>query len=564
MRPPAPDPAPDPPTAPAAGPLRLGACLASTPRAVWALATLFAALMAAYALLVPTYHGPDESKHVDMLFAVREPGGWPAERSRLMNAQVVESTRAAGYDPGRQARTEDEAVARALRPTLDDLAPDAPSAITSQMWQHPPLGYLVTAVALGVTTAVVPTAGGWAHDQVVGVARLLDALVLVPLPLLTFWTARRLGGRRAATAAAVLAIAVPGVAHIGASVTNDGLLIALVGLVTLGLAHVTTGDLSARTGLVVGVAAGLALLTKGFALFLPAWITAAYALAVWRGGPVRRAATAGALALGVAGALGGWWWLRNLLDLGVVQPQGFSPLPAPAGFVPDAGRWLATLAGVTPRTFWGYFGWTEAPLPWAAVAVAAAVVTSGLALAVARRRPTGRSPADARRPRAGRWRRGDIALLLGGVAGTGAIMAYGSWGVYADSGRLGAMHGRYVMPGLVGLMTGAALGLATTPRRWARALPVALLAGAGGLHAVAGTVLLRRYWMPDGAGYGDGVAAMLAWSPWTPAVAGAAAVAVAAAFAWATAELVVAPSPAGPTRSSRGAASPRRPRLPPC
>lgn len=513
----------------AAGGLRLGACLRTTPRVVWALAALFGTVMAAYTVLVPTYHGPDESKHVDMLFAVVEPGGWPTERERFMNEQVVESSRAAGYEPGRRARTADEAVPRGRRPTFDELAPDAPSAVTSQMWQHPPLGYVVTAVTLGFVTAVVPTAGGWAHDQVVGLARLLDALVLVPLPLLAFWAARRLGGRRAATAATVLAVAVPGVAHIGATVTNDGLLITLIGLATVGLVHVATGDLSLRTALLVGLTAGLALLTKGFALFLPAWITAAYALAVWRGGQVRRAATAGALAMGVGSAVGGWWWLRNLLDLGVVQPQGFSPTPAATGFVPDVSQWFATLVDVTPRTFWGYFGWTEAPLPWAAVGVAATVVTAGVTLAMVRR------------PAAARWRRGDVGLALGGLAGTGAIMAYGSWSLYAITGRVGAMHGRYVMPGLVGLMTAAALGLtAALPPRLRRALPVALLAGAGGLHLLAAAVLLHRYWMPRGDSYADGIAAMLSWSPWSPAVASTAAVLAVGTFSWAAAELALA------------------------
>lgn len=513
---------------PETGPLRLGACVRSTPRAVWALAALFAALMAAYSLLVPVYHGADESKHVDMLVAVREPGGWPAEHERVMNEQVLESTRAAGYAPGRDARTAEEAVPRAQRPTLDELAADAPSTVPSQMWQHPPLGYVTTAITLGVVTAVVPAPGGWAHDQIVGLARLLGGLLLVPLPLLAFWTARRLGGRGAATSAAVLAVAVPGVVHVGATVNNDGLLIVLVGAVTLPLVFIATGDLSLRTALTTGLLAGFALLTKGFALFVPAWIIAAYLLAAWRGGrrSLRPAATAAALSVGVAGLVGGWWWLRNLRDLGVVQPQGLPPSPVGSDFSPELAPWLARLASTLPRTFWGSFGWVEAPLPWAAVGAAAGVITLGLVIALVTRR------------RGQRWRRADVALLLGAVAGTAAIMVYGSWTTYLDTGRRAAMHGRYLMAGVIGLVVAAALGLTVRlNRRWAALLPLGLLAGAGALHLLAGVVMVDRFWRPADASYGDGLASMLAWSPWPPAVAVATGALVAAAFVWAASEL---------------------------
>lgn len=517
---------------------------------------MFAAAMGLHAILVPLYHGPDESKHVDMLFAVREPGGWPGPPGRRMNEQVVRSTQAVGFEPGRAARTADEAVPRAQRPALEELAPDTPSEVRNQMWQHPPLGYVGTAAALGVVTAVVPASAGWSHDQVIGLARLLDGLVLVPLPLFAYWAARRLTGPgTAASSAAVLAAAVPAAAHIGGTVTNDGLLVALLGLLTVPLVHVATGDLSLRTAAVTGVVAGLALLTKGFALFAPLWIASAYALAAWRGGPAlrRRAGAAAAVAAGLLGVVGGWWWLRNLLQLGVVQPQGIVFPAASPGFVPDVGSWVAAAARLLPRTFWGYFGWIEAPLPWPAVAAAAGVVTAGVALAVAARPPQAR------------WRRADVALLLGALAGTAGIMLYGSWSIYAATGERVALHGRYLLPGLVGLAVAAALGLATAvPTRWRRALPAGLLAGAGALHVTAFAALLDRYWMPAGATYAEGVGAALAWSPWEPTIAAGAVLLGAGAFGWALVDLFRGESTATasvssdePTRSSTAEASPR-------
>ncbi|HVM00232.1 MAG TPA: phospholipid carrier-dependent glycosyltransferase [Egibacteraceae bacterium] len=545
-------------TSPAPAPLRVGACVRETPRVVWALAATLAALMGCYALAVPLYHGPDESKHVDMLFAVREPGGWPAEHERHMNAQVVASTQAAGYAPGRPARSATEAVPRHRRPALQNLAPDTSSPVPNQMWQHPPLGYVPTAVGLAIVTAATPGAGAWAHDVVVGLMRLVGALVLVPLPLLAYWTTARLAGRGAgATAAAVLVAAVPGLAHVGGTVTNDSLLIALVGGLTLVVVHVATGDLSPRTATLAGLVGGLALLTKGFALFLPAWLVGAYALAAWRGGrpALRPAATAGALALAVAAALGGWWWLRNVLRFGVVQPRASAFGAPPAEFTPELGHWLTAVGRILPRSFWGYFGWTEAALPWPVVGAAGVVLAVGLAGAFAARRP------------ADPWRRGDVALLLGAVAGCAAIMLYGSWGVYAEAGRRVAMHGRYLMPGLVGMAAAAALGLTALARRLPAWLPAALLAGGGLLHTTAFAVIVERYWMPPGAGYREGVAALLAWSPWPPVVTATAAGLAAAGFAWAVVETVLiaraGPTVEGevkgrrgaPTRSSTAAAS---------
>lgn len=497
---------------------------------MWALTVTLAGLLGLYAQLVPTYHGPDEPQHVDMLFAVLEPGGWPAGPGRQTDVRVLASAEAAGFAPGHPARGSDAATPRDERPTFHEIAPAAPSDQNNQMWQHPPLAYTVTATGLGLASAILPPVADLAHDQVVGLARLLTALTFLPLPALAYWTARRLApSGPAALVAAAVPVAVPGLVHVGATVTNDALLILLVGATTLPLVRVATGDLSWRTSVLSGVLVGLALLTKGFALFLPAWVAAAYVLAAWRGGApaLARAAPRAAGALLVLAATGGWWWVRNVVEHGQVQPRGSVFPPAPAGFVPDAGAWLSTAGEVMIRTFWGHFGWVEAQLPWPAIWAAVAVLTLGLVAAVAARRRT--EP----------WRRADIGLLLVPVAATLTIMVYGSWTLYVESGRVVAVHGRYVMPAIVGLAAAAGLGLVTLVRRPATVLPVLVLLGGLALHGVAVLTMLERYWLVEGAGLRDAAASLLAWSAWPREVHAAAGALLAAGAAWALIELAL-------------------------
>lgn len=497
---------------------------------MWALTLTLAGLLGLYAQLVPTYHGPDEPQHVDMLFAASEPGGWPAEAARHTDLRILASAEAAGFAPGHPARGSDAATPRGQRPTFAEIAPAAPSEQSNQMWQHPPLAYTLTAIVLGLVSAFLPPVAGLAHDQVVGLARLLTAATLLPLPALAYWTARRLApAGPAPAAAAVVPVAVPGLVHIGATVTNDALLILLVGAATLPLTFVVTGDLSVRTGLIAGAVTGLALLTKGFALFVPAWVAAAYVLVVWRGGApaLGRAAPSAALGMLVLTLTGGWWWVRNVVMHGDVQPRGSAFARAPAEFVPDAGDWVTTAGEVLIRTFWGHFGWVEAQLPWVAIWIAVGVLLLGMVAAFAARR------------RADTWRPGDLGLLLVPAAATVTIMAYGSWTLYLETGRVVAVHGRYVMPATVGMAATAGIGLAALlPRRWQGWWLAGLLLVAGlALHAVAFLTLLERYWTVEGASLRDAVASMFAWSAWPRGVHAVFAVLAAAGAGWCIGEL---------------------------
>lgn len=63
-------------------------------------------------------------------------------------------------------------------------------------------------------------------------------------------------------------------------------------------------------------------------------------------------------------AVGGWWWVQNLLVHGTLQPDGLGLRTTDPGvqtrtfgdYLPEA---LTRFGG----SFWGVFGWLEVPLP---------------------------------------------------------------------------------------------------------------------------------------------------------------------------------------------------------
>ncbi len=178
-----------------------------------------------YTLLIPTYRGPDEALHVDMVLWYQSHAGYanpkaPPPRS----AGVVVSERLMG--PGgvpRPPQHMSEAVPRPDRQSFDELAllRDRPTG-ANHMSQHPPLYYTSEAAAAALTS-IVPEEF-WSWDRQVYVYRLITWLSVLTLPLLAAGVALALGLARASTAvAASVTLVIPGSTFIGAVVNNDGL-----------------------------------------------------------------------------------------------------------------------------------------------------------------------------------------------------------------------------------------------------------------------------------------------------------------------------------------------------
>ncbi|MPZ88937.1 MAG: DUF2142 domain-containing protein, partial [Nitriliruptorales bacterium] len=411
------------------------AALRRLPRTLWLVQALFVALLILYSTLAPTYQAPDEPHHVDMAMAAArgQVFPWPEPTGRENSLQVQRSLRP--YEAGTQwdqwwSTRWVEAPPRAQRPAFAEIAPDIPSGEPNQMAQHPPLYYYLAGAWLNA--GVFETQP---FDLVAGWQRLLSVVLVAPLPLFAYLTARRLcRDERVALAAAMLPLAVPQLLHIGSVASNDSLLIALFGLLTVPVALASTGDLRWRTAVVAGLAAGLALLTKGFALAAYAWLPAAYVLGVARTRRYRQGMAAGVIALAVATAVGGWWWIRNQIVYGTPQPAGRPRDPAPPDFSPQPfAEYLDFFARHFTHRFWGSFGWLEVSLPWAVVVAAAAVVLVGLLAALLFRRRSDPS-----------WRVDILLLVLPTVAILGIVLA-GGWESYQATGFHNGVQGRYVL-----------------------------------------------------------------------------------------------------------------------
>lgn len=482
---------------------------ARVPRSVWLLTVLHVLLLLGWTVLVPTYRAPDEPYHVDMVRAAAGPEGWPALDQRALSTEVVASLVEAGYSsPDNPVQRVDEslqaedATPRGLRPDFRELASGDHAAASNHLAQHPPLHYLVVATPVTLLTTVLPLQ--WSYDRSVWLMRATSVLMVAPLPLLAFAAARRITGRSGPTAvaAAVIPLAIPQLTHIGSVVNNDNLLVLLGGVLTVALLSVATGDTGRRTALWVGGLAGAALLTKGFALIVPLWIVGAYALAGRRAPTWRPALSAGATALAVAGLLGGWWWLRNLVRYGTVQPTLVTPEPADDAAV-SVGAFMVFFTTRAVRRFWGAFGWDEAHLPAWLIVAAALLVLAGVALAFARRPPTGSS-----------WR-AELGVALLPVVGIAGIVAYGSWRWYAITGTVAGVQGRYLFPGVVGLACAVAVGYGWAAR--SRALPLVVFTVAMLLQAVAAYTVLVHFWGPRVLGAPrTALPALWSWSPWPP------------------------------------------------
>jgi len=458
---------------------------------VWLIVVLQAFLTFAMIVLYPAFQEPDEVAHVDYVLAHRHGDWFDGPGERAYQTGVIAARKLV---PDSQFRTHvggGTPPPRSSRKSFDALgAGPLVTPFTDQMVQHPPLYY---ALAAGFSY-LLPDFPQHRFDVQILWLRLFSLLLLLPVPVLIFNTARRLtGNENLALVAALMPLSMPSFLRTGASVTNDSVLVLFITVVVALLARVAWGDLSRRTALLVGLAWGGALLTKGFALALPPAIVLAYLVGARE--PLRPRivqAWPGAVIAGAVGsAIGGWWWIRNVIVYGVVQPAGLGPLPdslrqlalghdRPGGGEVDFFGNFFRLLG---QRMWGSLGLIDIPtlphlllrslsLSWVLLVVAATVLGTG---------------AFGGRVRGGisQWNAGRAITLIVPTVLIMAVMYFGARGTYLRGRQLPGIQARYLLPAVLGVAICVAVSLCVLAGRFERWLPPILLTGAFGFLAAS-------------------------------------------------------------------------------
>ncbi|MHB1130964.1 MAG: hypothetical protein ACYC4L_01065 [Chloroflexota bacterium] len=349
---------------------------------------------------------------------------------------------------------------------------------------HPPLYYLVGAsLYLGVAERPL-------NDQVLalrGLSVLFSVLTIVAVYGLAL---AALPGRRAvALGAAVFAGGVPMFQFLGGAVENDSLAVLLATTVLLVLVQGLRAGFSRRRSLLLGLLLGLVLLTKTtvygvlpvalLALWARAhldgsrettpWVASGSMALVKRVAPLAAWFRQGVLVYVLALVLSAWWFARNALTYGWLDPFGLRRHDAVVLGQPRSvlgWPWLEHLVTTTFQSFWAQFGWMGILVDrrlYQVMVLLTAVAIAGLlvwGIRLARR--------DFVQDRPGAWALGLLGLFVLIIAGE--FLFYNLTFVQAQ--------GRYLFPAIGPLAHFFALGLVTLlPRRWQLVVPVGLYLG---------------------------------------------------------------------------------------
>lgn len=483
------------------------------PRAVRWIAVVAVLNTAAWGILVPPFHVPDENAHVAYVQYFAETGELPkggAGReiySQEINATLhaLEFPRVVGNPLSRVPGP--EVQRRALRADATSRSRVGSGDVTSAT-NNPPLYYSLQALVYHASPS----------DELLtrmGLMRLLSALLAGATALFaTLFVRELVPGTPWAWAAGGLAVALqPLFGFISSGVNNDALLYCASAAVLFGLARMLRRGASPRRALFVGLALGAGVLTKATMLaFVPA-VLVGFALAIVAAPPGRRRAAAGAVTVGIGAcglafmayvALSDLVWQRPVWGASAaLAPGGGTGAPVAAAgsprealsyvwqlFLPKLGVVTALHPAADPfediwfRGFVGRFGWLDYGFPEWVYSVAKGVALLTVALALG---------ALVRARRAVARRRMEILTYLVAAGGLAAVIGVAGYDYWRASGGGQFEQARYLLPLLP--LYGALVALAV--RAGGRASPIvaagaAIVAVSWSVYAQILTVL--RYY----------------------------------------------------------------------
>ena len=499
----------------------------------------WAGLLVVFSVLTPVWRSPDETNHFDLVLDVADGRGYASWDDDVLSDGVLEASAPVRTAPPR-VPVAPGAQPPALPPVEDS---SVMSTTPNHMTQHPPVYYGLTGAELAVAQAL-----GLAPASVSGqlaVTRVLSGALLVPVPALAWLTASVLGtSRRARRFALLVPLAIPGLVQVGSGLTNDVLSVLVFSALAAVLAAYAVGRRSPWIPVTAGVLCAAALLTKAFGAATVVWALLVV-LASWRSGEGRRVGRDAGIVGGLAAVLGGWWYVRNLVQEGRLLPSleeaRFSSRSVLADTPKSFDHWFDRFTPVAGRGFFGLFGYADVAISDRVYRVLLALVLVGVVAGLATV-----------------WRsRCEVVLLVAPLPILLVLQATQSYRLYETSGVVALGHGRYLLPAIVPCAVLLAIGADRLTRRAGRVAVAASLVLVVAVQLHAASRLLEFFWSSDGGRTAWRVAT--SWSPLPQAISVASLVLAASMLAVMMVLLVREPAPSAPVAAGTGPPPPAVP-----
>lgn len=297
-----------------------------------------------WTMAVPPWRAPDEPQHFGYIQHLSREKSIPLSGETWFYPDMFESmtrTNFGGILSGEESSYYD--------PGQEKLNPAA---------GHPPLYYLTMLPAYWISS------GGSIETQLY-IVRLAGAVFFLLLVAVSHRFARLLfpAAPFMQIGIPLLMILHPQLGFISAGVMNDILAVLLFTYFLYRLVLFTREDgVSLKSALVIGVIVGLGMLTRtSFSLAYPAgFVVLAVMLARRPGNRLKLLAAAGVM-LGISLLICGWYFLRNYIELGYLQPAGKVDRYGATGLWNLV--WATRFRGDLITSFLGNFSWMSIPLP---------------------------------------------------------------------------------------------------------------------------------------------------------------------------------------------------------